>query len=127
MRRTDAPALVLTLAFALAVAVRGIAAAPAAALAHTPGGVRAPSAPPVGGSEYGVIAAAPTVPRPAVTRLSVPASVASGHLPQVSLRIDEPGVASVLARVAINTVATGRLVVLVHLGWIPTGRTVTVH
>jgi murein DD-endopeptidase MepM/ murein hydrolase activator NlpD len=82
----------------------------------------------VGGSEYGVIATAPpTVTRPTVTRLAVSATVPSGHLPRVALRIDEAGVGSVLARVAITSVATGRLLLVVHLGWIPTGRTVSVR
>src|SRR5690349_22358995 len=117
--RTDAPAL--------ALAMLAIAPAPAAALSHTPGGVRAPSAPPVGGSEYGVIAAAPSTPRPIVTRLSVPAGAPSGRPPHVSLRIDEAGVGSVLARVAITNVATRRVVLVVHLGWMPTGRTRSVR
>jgi hypothetical protein len=119
MRRTDAPAL--------ALAILALAPAPAAALAHNPGGVRGPAAAPAGGSEYGVIASVPTTQRPAVTRLSVPATAPTGRPPRVSLRIDEPSVASVLTRVAITNVATRRLVLVVQLGWVPTGRTVGVR
>jgi hypothetical protein len=117
--RTDAVALTLTML--------AVAPAPALALSHTPGGVRAPSAPHAGGSEYGVIAAAPASPRPTVTRLRVPATATAGHPPHVSLRIDEQAVASVLVRVAITNVATRRLMLVSHLGWVPTGRTVGVR
>ena len=98
----------------------------AAALAHDPGGVRAPASASAGGSEYGVLATAPSAARPVVTRLSVPATSLAGRPPRVLVRIDEPAVSSVRARVTINDVSNGRIVLVVSLGWIATGRTLSI-
>jgi biotin carboxyl carrier protein len=104
------------------------ACAPAAqALANQPGGVRAPSQAQAGGSEFGVLAARPTTAHPVVARLSVPADSDPGPPPRVVVQIDEPGVASVQARVEIHNLATRRLVLLAPLGWVPTGRAVAVR
>jgi biotin carboxyl carrier protein len=104
-----------------------ILSAPAWALSNTPGGARAPALAQAGGSEYGVLASRPATARPTVARLSVPASAAPGPPPRVLLRIDEPGVASVEVRVAVTSLGARRAVLVVPLGWVPTGRTLTVR
>lgn len=120
--------------FRLALAALGAAAlatalAPAAAgaLSNAPGGVRAPSSPQAGGSEYGVLAAAPSSARPTVAGLSVPASAPPGAPPRVLLRIDEPATISVDVRVTVTSLSTRRPVLVVALGWVPTGRTLSVR
>ena len=89
------------------------------------GGTKAPSAPSAGGSEYGVLA--PILARPVVTELSVPTTAVAGKPPRVVLTIDEPGVATVSVRVAVVNLATRRAVLLVPLGWVHTGRRVSVR
>jgi len=59
--------------------------------------------------------------------LVVPASATAGSPPRVQLQILEPGAASVDAQVAITNLATRRAVVVAQLGWIPTGRTLSVR
>ncbi|HEX5225080.1 MAG TPA: M23 family metallopeptidase [Solirubrobacteraceae bacterium] len=96
--------------------------------ANPPGGTRAPSDASAGGSEYGVIAGAkPTAGRPLVVTLTVPALATPGAPPRVRLQINEHGVSSVNARVAIVSLATHRPVVAVALGWVRTGRRLTVR
>ena len=115
---------------ALAPAVIALAVScgpvPAAAHAQSSGGVQAPSAPLAGGSEYGIVAQSVVTPRPVVQELSVPSSATAGRPPRVALRIDEAGVRSVQVRVTVIDLSTRRPVVSVAMGWVPTGRTVTV-
>jgi Peptidase family M23 len=116
-------ALGLTSAAALGLA--------ASAQAGAAGGVQAPSAPLSGGSEYGVAApssvpAASALGHPVVTSLNVPSTAAPGPPPRVTLRIDEPGGGSVFATVAVHYLSTGKAAVVVALGWVHTGRTLTV-
>jgi murein DD-endopeptidase MepM/ murein hydrolase activator NlpD len=96
------------------------------ALAGSPGGTQAPSAPLSGGSEYG-LAIATAVPHPVVTRLSVPSTSVPGLPPRVTLRIDEPHVGTVNATVAVHNLTTRSLAVVVRLGWVHTGRTIAVR
>jgi biotin carboxyl carrier protein len=65
-------------------------------------------------------------PRPVVSSLSVPRAATAGRPPRVVLRIDEPGVATVDVQVTILALATHRAVVVVSLGWVRTGCTITV-
>ena len=88
------------------------------------GGAQAPSAPLSGGSEYGLASVA--VRHPLVTSLSVPATAVPGRPPRVTFRIDELHVATVSVTVAINDLASRRPAVVAALGWVHTGRTVTV-
>lgn len=97
---------------------------PAVALAGEPGGVAAPAGAQAGGSTYSVPAAAA---RPVVESLTVPASVASGSLPKVTLLVAEPGTATVYVRVRIVSLATHDTAVTAELGWVPTARTLTVR
>jgi murein DD-endopeptidase MepM/ murein hydrolase activator NlpD len=101
-----------------------VAAPPAHAAG--PGGARAPSAFPTGGSEYGVSVRALPVARPFVSALSLPRTAAAGPPPRVALRIDEAGVGTVDARVAVVALSTRRPVITVAMGWVHTGRTLTV-
>jgi murein DD-endopeptidase MepM/ murein hydrolase activator NlpD len=64
--------------------------------------------------------------RPVVALLSVPKTAVAGRPPRVSLRIDESGVASVYVQVAVTALSTHKPVVVESLGWIHTGRTLTV-
>jgi len=114
-RGAVAPALI-------AMVCSGVAYTPASA--EGTGGVQAPSAPQAGGSEYGVLTR--TGSRPVVSELSVPSSATAGRPPRVVLRIDEPGVGTVDVTVAINNLTTGRSAIVARMGWVHTGRTLTV-
>ncbi len=107
---------------ATSIAVLSLASS---AQAGANGGAQAPSAPLSGGSEYGLASA--SVPHPVVTSLVVPATSVPGRPPQVTLRIDEPHVATVYATVAINDLSTRRPAVVVNLGSVRTARTLTVR
>jgi murein DD-endopeptidase MepM/ murein hydrolase activator NlpD len=89
------------------------------------GGVRAPSAPLAGGSEYGVATRA-LAQRPVVSRLSIPTTTTAGRPPRVVMRIDEPGVGTVNALVTVTSLSTRRPVIRVAMGWVRTGRTLAV-
>src|SRR5439155_18985805 len=91
------------------------------------GAVQAPSLPLSGGSEYGVVAAPATVLRPVVGLLSVPAIATAGKPPPVKLRIDEPGATAVLVRVTVTSLSTRKPVIVVSMGWVRTGRTLSVR
>jgi hypothetical protein len=90
----------------------------------TNGGVQAPSAPQAGGSEFGVLTRAAR--QPVVSELSVPSTATPGRPPQVKLRIDESGVATVDVTVAVNDLTTRKPAIVVKMGWVHTGRTLTV-
>jgi murein DD-endopeptidase MepM/ murein hydrolase activator NlpD len=91
------------------------------------GATQAPSVPEAGGSEYGVAPAPASSGRPLVGLLSVPATSLPGRPPAVSLRIDEPGMNAVLVRVTVTDLSTRKPVLVVGLGWVRVGRTVSVH
>jgi biotin carboxyl carrier protein len=103
-----------------------LASAGGAQAANPPGGAVAPAGAQAGGSEFGVPARGPGVPRPVVTQLIVPRTAPAGRPPRVTLRIDETGVATVAAAVTVTDGATRARVLLAPLGWIRTGRTITV-
>jgi murein DD-endopeptidase MepM/ murein hydrolase activator NlpD len=65
-------------------------------------------------------------PRPVVALLSVPKTAVTGRAPRVSLRIDEPAVASVDVQVSVDALSTHKPVAVANLGWVRTGRTLTV-
>jgi Peptidase family M23 len=90
------------------------------------GGTQAPSAPAAGGAEYGVLTLAPTSQRPVVRELNVPSAAPAGRPPHVTLQIDEPGVGTVSVRVAVVDLSTRRPVLVVQMGWVHTGRRVSV-
>jgi hypothetical protein len=95
------------------------------ASAGSNGGAQAPSAPLSGGSEYGLSAAASVV-HPAVTSLSVPSTSLPGRPPRMTLRIDEAHVQTVNATVAVNDLSTRKAAIVVSMGWVHTGRTLSV-
>ena len=109
---------------------------PAMAQADTSGGAQAlssaqapPSAPAAsialaGGTEYG--APAVLAESPVVSELSMPAAAAAGKPPRLLLRIDEAGVATVYAQVTVVSVSTRRPLIILKLGWVHTGRALTV-
>ena len=101
------------------------ASAPAQA-ADVSGGVQAPSAPLAGGSEYGVATRTAPARRPVVSRLSIPSTATAGRPPRMLLRIDEAGVGTVNAQVTVTSLPIRKPVIRVNLGWVHTGRTMTV-
>src|SRR2546421_9835445 len=109
---------------ALTVALLCVAA-PTSALAGAPGGTPAPSSPRAGGSEFGAPAHVSRL-RPVVSRLSVPRTATAERMPRVTLRLEEPGVETVAARVTVTDLSTRARVVSVPLGWVHTRRTLTV-
>lgn len=109
---------------ALAMLALLCGAAAASALTDVPGGVQAPASTQAPGSERGTPAHAQV--RPVVRSLSVPRTATTGCPPRVALRIDEAGVATVEVQVTVSALSTHRAVVVVSLGWVRTGRTVTV-
>ena len=117
--------------FALGVALAPLAtlslcicAASAPAQEDISGGVQAPSVALSGGTEYG----APTIfsRRPVVSELSIPTAASAGRPPRLVVRIDEPGGGTVDAQVAVISLSTHRPVITVKLGWVHTGRALTV-
>jgi biotin carboxyl carrier protein len=99
--------------------------APGLAWAQASGAQQAPSAL-VGGSEYGAPTAATASPRPVVGELSLATPTPAGRPPRVVLRIDEPGVGTVAVQVAVTLLSTHAKVIALSLGWVHTGRAVTV-
>jgi biotin carboxyl carrier protein len=91
------------------------------------GAAKAPSAWLSGGSQYGAPAQPPTIARPIVGLLSVPATAPPGRPPRVTLRIDEPGASVVLVRVTVTDLSTRTPVLVVSLGWVHVGRALAVH
>ncbi len=89
-----------------------------------PGGVQAPSSPLAGGTEYGAPAAFSE--RPVLSELSIPRSAPAGKPPRLVLRIDEKGVGTVDAQVTVISLSTHRPVITVSMGWVHTGRALTV-
>lgn len=80
----------------------------------------------VGGSEYGAPPPAVASPRPVVSELNVASTATAGRPPRVVLRIDEQGVGTVAVQVAVIRLVTHARVVAVSLGWVHTGRALTV-
>jgi biotin carboxyl carrier protein len=103
-----------------------LAAAASAAAASGPGGAVAPAGAQTGGSEYGIAARVTPAPRPVVGQLIVPRTATAGRPPRVIVRLDEPRVSTVAGRVTVTDLTTRRTVLVVSLGWIRTGRSVTV-
>lgn len=89
------------------------------------GGAQAPSAPLAGGTEYGVSTSA-LAQRPVVSRLSIPTTATAGRPPRLVVQIDELGVGTVNAQVTVMSRSTRRSVIRVAMGWVRTGRTLTV-
>jgi murein DD-endopeptidase MepM/ murein hydrolase activator NlpD len=112
----------------LIVAATSIAALflASAAQAATNGGASAPSAPLSGGSEYG-LSAATSVAHPVVTGLGVPSTSIPGRPPRVTLRIDEARVGTVNVTVAVNDLSTRKAAIVVRMGWVHTGRELSVR
>jgi hypothetical protein len=94
------------------------------AQAGAPGGATAPSAPLAGGSQYSVTST--DAQHPVVTSLSVPSTSVPGRPPRVAFRIDEAHVGTVNVTVAVNDLSTRKAAVVVAMGWVHTGRTLTV-
>jgi biotin carboxyl carrier protein len=101
-------------------------ASPAAGNAGSPGGTTAPAGPQAGGTEFGVSASVSEAPRPVVGQLIVPRSLRAGRPPRVTLRLDERGVSTVAGEVTVSNLSTHRTVLAVSLGWVRTGRPLTV-
>jgi murein DD-endopeptidase MepM/ murein hydrolase activator NlpD len=92
-----------------------------------PGGTPAPAGAQAGGSEFRVTPRPVEAPRPVVSRLLLPRTAPAGRPPRVSLRIDEQGVSTVAASVAVTELSTRRTVLVVSLGWVRTGQALNVR
>jgi biotin carboxyl carrier protein len=92
-----------------------------------PGGTAAPVGPQAGGSEFRVASRPLEAPRPVVIDLVVPRTAPAGRPPRVTIRIDEAGVVTVAPSVTVTDLATRRKVLVVPLGWMPTGRSFNVR
>jgi biotin carboxyl carrier protein len=95
-----------------------------AALAESPGGTQAPEAAAAGGNQYGLQVPAPK--GPLLAQFSVPPTVTAGRPPRVSFRIDEAGVGTVDVRVTVADPSAHTTALSVLLGWVHTGRSVSV-
>jgi murein DD-endopeptidase MepM/ murein hydrolase activator NlpD len=62
-----------------------------------------------------------------VSSLSVPRTAIAGPPPRVSLRIEETGVSSVDVQVTVSILTTHTTVLVASLGWVHTGRTISVR
>src|SRR3954447_10081935 len=83
---------------------------------------------PAGGAQYGAKLRNARVTRPRVTILRVRTPIRAGSsVPPISLRIDEPGLRAVRARVAVLALPSNRVVANIQLGRVSTGRTHGVH
>lgn len=112
---------------ALAILAVLCGAAPASALTDAAGGVQAPFSQPPASSGRRASVHAPTSVHPVLAALSVPRTITAGRPPRVAFRIDEAGVATVDVRVIVITLPpTHQSVVVANLGWVRTGRTITV-
>jgi biotin carboxyl carrier protein len=111
----------------LVLAATGVAALSLASSAQAGGrgGEQAPSAPLSGGSEYG-LSVATSVAHPVVTSLAVPSASVPGRPPRVTLRLDETHVATVNVTVAVNDLLTRMPAIVVHMGWVHTGRKLSI-
>lgn len=76
-----------------------------------------------GGTEYGSVLAAAGRPVASSFRVAPARVTAGGKLPGIALRLDEPGVAAVRARVVLLPVAGSGSVVRIDLGQVRTGTT----
>jgi murein DD-endopeptidase MepM/ murein hydrolase activator NlpD len=97
----------------------------ASAHANSAGGAQAPSLALAGGSEYGVSHAS-AVAHPVVTSLTLPGTAVAGRPPRVTMRLDEPHVATVNVTVAVHDLTTRQAALVARMGWIHTGRTLAV-
>jgi biotin carboxyl carrier protein len=104
-----------------------LAAGAARAPSGTGGGAQAPAAPAAGGAEYGVLTLASASQRPVVASLRVPRVAPPGAPPRVLLRVDEPGVPTVEVEVVVRDLIRRRTAIRARLGWVRTGRTVSVR
>jgi murein DD-endopeptidase MepM/ murein hydrolase activator NlpD len=120
------PISAVTLRTALAAVIAMLLFSPSAD-ASSNGGVQvqSPSAVQSGGSEYGVSRAS-AVTHPVVTSLSVPSASVPGRPPRVTMRIDEPHVATVDVTVAVHDLSTRKAALVAQMGWTHTGRTIAV-
>ncbi len=108
----------------LAAALAAGGALLAAAAPASAGGVPAPdSSGGPGGAEYGAPLAPPGRPVASRFRVSPERVVAGAALPAIALRLDEPGVARVRARIVLWPVGRGGRLVRLDLGRVRTGRT----
>jgi biotin carboxyl carrier protein len=103
-----------------------IAGIPPLAQADVAGGTQAPSAQLTGGSEYGVASRVVPAQRPVISEMSVPSTATAGRPPRVILRIDETGVGTVQVTVTVISLSTRKPVITVRMGWVHTGRRLTV-
>ncbi len=110
---------------AIVASCLSLGATPGRAWAEASGAQQTPTAL-LGGSEYGPPTPPAASPRPVVSELSVTTPAPAGHPPRVVLRITEPGVATIAVQVAVTSLSTHARAIAVSMGWVRTGRAVSV-
>ena len=113
---------------ALTTAAFLAAPTPAALALHEPGGAVAPGTAPSdsaksGGALFGVPA---SIRGPVLNELRVPTAAPAGTPPRVTVQVSERGVGTVSMRVLITELNSHRTVVAANMGWVHTGRRLTV-
>ncbi len=111
-------------AILVALTTAALLAPPASAVAaNGPGGEAAPYNAPAGGTQYGEPL---PVNRPVLAELRVPATMIAGKPPKVTTEVTERGVGTVYMRASILDLSTRRALVTLTMGWVHTGRRLTV-
>jgi murein DD-endopeptidase MepM/ murein hydrolase activator NlpD len=88
-----------------------------------PGGAAAPYSAPAGGTQYGLTV---SVVRPVLAELRVPSTMIAGRPPRVTTEVTERGVGTVYMHATVFDLSTRRTLVTVNMGWVHTGRRLTV-
>ena len=117
---------VAVIAALASVSAASVLAAPALAIAGTPGGAQAPAATTAGGSQFGTPLHLLASRRPVLSALHAPATATSGVPPLVTLQLSERGVNTVYLQVKVISLATHHSALIATMGWVHTGRTLTV-
>jgi hypothetical protein len=127
--RTLKPAAALALA-TVAAGLPWVTTAPAQAISGAPGGAAAPTeseSSSVSKTGATLVPYRPAGAHPVLTALSVPKTSTPGKPPKVTLKVSEPGVATVYVKVKITPLAgTAGSAILERMGWVHTERTLTV-
>jgi hypothetical protein len=95
--------------------------APSAGAAHVP------SAPRAGGSEYGALVGSGGGTPPVLSVFEVPGAVVAGKPPRVRLRVDSPHAGTVHVKVILYTTSAREPLIAINMGWVHTGRALSVR
>jgi biotin carboxyl carrier protein len=80
-----------------------------------------------GGSQYGVSSSSAAGPPPVVSVFDVPGAVVAGKPPVVRLRVDSARAGTVRVKVVLYESSVRRPLIAIDMGWVHTGRTLTMR